>query len=850
MMQQWMAAKSEHPDALLFFRMGDFYELFGDDAVEAARVLELTLTSREKGKANAMPMAGVPHHAIQGYLTRLRDLGYRVAVCDQIEDPKKAKGLVKRAVTRVVTPGVVVDDCALAPERNNYLCAVWPGLEGYGVSYVDITTGEFRATLASHHSALTSELGRIDPSEVLVPPECEETVLTAIKKVGGCVTEVAVGAFNHRHRLVQRRSVKSDDIRKAVGAIGTYLDRTRPKGDVVIGSLIPYTIDEHVVIEETTFRNLEIVETLIGKRRQGSLLGLMDRTCTAMGARQLRRWLSRPLRDMAAIEERLEAVDELKGDAFARDELRTLLGKVYDLERLGGRVIAGVASPKDLANLRQSLEQLSILLATMKGLKAPQLVDLANNLDSLDDLHAQLTKVLAEEPAQSAADGRLIRDGFDPSVDAVVNLSRDGKNWILAYEAEQRETSKIGSLKVRYNKVFGYYVEVTRSNLHLVPENYIRKQTIANGERYFTVELKEYESKVLTAEERRITLETGLFETLRAELAEHGARILRTAGRLADIDVLSALAETAHRFDYVRPTLTLSPRMTLKGSRHPVVEQTIGAGEFVPNDIELDSETAQLLLITGPNMAGKSTVMRQVALTTLMAQIGSFVPASEAEIGLVDQIFTRVGATDDLSRGQSTFMVEMSETAYILRNATAQSLIILDEIGRGTSTFDGVSIAWAVAEYIHDHIGARTLFATHYHELTELVRTHDKVRNAHVTVREWNDNIVFLRTLQDGGTNRSYGVQVGRLAGLPEPVLARARELLAELEQADVAPDKSSPSRHQPNVAQEQFTLFNKSQDPPQDSVIERAVTRVDLNRTTPIEALKLIESWQKKLRS
>ena len=853
MMEQWQAAKSDHPDALLFFRMGDFYELFGDDAVEAARVLELTLTSRDKDKEKGLPMAGVPHHALQGYLSRLIEMGYRVAVCDQLEDPKTVKGLVKRGVTRVVTPGVVVDDVALEPRRNNYLTAVWPGLNGYGLAYADITTGELRATIAPNLATAISELGRIEPREVLLPPACEPALEAVVRRGKGFASQLSVDDFDPKHALVgSRQRVVLEEVRRALGALGTYLARTRPRGDVVLGALVQYDLADYVVIDDTSFRNLELVATLVGGRRKGSLLALLDRTVTAMGARQLRRWLQRPLRSRELIEQRLEAVAELVDDAMVRDDLRGMLGDIYDIERLGGRIVAGLASPKDLANLRRSIGGLGRLREAMSRLEAPRMRTLADAMDPLQDIHERLAAAIAEDPAQSPAEGQVIREGFDAEVDELVELSRSGKDWMLRYEASERERTAISSLKVRYNRVFGYFIEVTRANLQHVPDDYIRKQTIANGERYFTMELKEYESRVLSAEDRRVRRETTVFESLRSELKTGAARILRTASRVADLDVLCGLADAAHRYGYRRPRLldASARSLFLTACRHPVVERSeLGETAFVPNDIVLDAGT--LMLITGPNMAGKSTVMRQVALIVLMAQIGSFVPAEDAEIAIVDRIFTRVGATDDLSRGQSTFMVEMSETAHILRNATDQSLIILDEIGRGTSTFDGVSIAWAVAEYIHDTLGARTMFATHYHELTELARTRENVRNVHVAVREWNEEIVFLRQLRDGGTNRSYGIAVGRLAGLPDAVLGRAREVLAALEQTDVSAPSTGPTPHQlPGASQ--LGLFQPA-DPPaaaagEPSEVELAVARVDVGRTTPLEALKLIDRLQRKL--
>lgn len=835
--------------------MGDFYELFGDDAVVASQVLELTLTSRDKASENAIPMAGVPHHALQGYLARLIENGYKVAVCDQVENPKQAKGLVRRAVTRVVTPGVVLDDLQLDPSRNNYLASIWPGLAGYGISYADITTGELRGTLAPDLATAAAELARIEPREVLLPPRAEAQLSEACQRIGCLTTELGFDEYDPKRTAAKRleRTV-STELRRAVGGLDAYIAKTRPKGDVVLGTFRAHALDEHLLLDESTFANLELVKTLIGGRRQGSLLGLLDKTVTAMGARQLRRWIELPLRDENKIEERLDAVDELMDEAVFRDAIRERLRSVYDLERLGGRLIAGVSTPKDLANLRKSLDGLSALRSQLETRRSKRLAHLGESLDPLDDVFQILTNAIADDPANSPAEGRVLKSGFDAECDELVELSRSGKDWIAQYESAERERTGINSLKVRFNKVFGYYIEVTRANLHLVPEEYIRKQTIANGERYFTIELKEYETRVLTADERRIKREISLFEALRSELKTHAARLLRTASRVADLDVLCSLAEVAHARNFVRPKLFNDGRLTLEGCRHPVVEQALPAGEFVANDINLHTESARVVLITGPNMAGKSTVMRQAALNVLMAQIGSFVAASRAEIGLVDRVFTRVGAADDLSRGQSTFMVEMAETSFILKNATERSLVILDEIGRGTSTFDGLSIAWAVAEYLHDTIGARTMFATHYHELTELSRTKECVRNVHVAVREWNEDIVFLRKLKEGATNRSYGIQVGRLAGLPERVISRARDVLAQLEQDESGPAATNtPTQNAISGKRTQLGLFEgeskANPSPSQPTDIELALARVDISRTTPLEALKIIDKLQKKLR-
>ena len=856
MLQQWLEAKSAYPDALVFFRMGDFYELFGDDAVEAARLLELTLTSRDKDKEAGLPMAGVPHHAATGYLERLLALGRKVAVCDQIEDPKDAKGIVKRAVTRVVTPGVVVDDVSLEPDRANYLAAVWCGLSGAGLVWADVTTGELRGALLPDARAVALELCRVEPKELLLAGDGDAEIEGAARRSGTYVTRLGVEQFAPRGALADA----PDEVRRALSAIQSYVALTRPRGDAVLGKLELVALDDFVVLEETTIRNLELVATLVGGRRKGSLLGHLDRTVTAMGARQLRRWIERPLRDKGRIENRLNAVEALKDDAMLRDDLRTSLQEVYDVERLGGRVLAGLASPKDLSALRRSLSRLPAVRDRLLTCDCAGLQSLGGALDPLEEVHARLAAALTDDPAPNAIEGRIIRDGFDAEVDAVVALGTTGKQWMVDYEAREQARTGIGSLKVRYNRVFGYYIEVSRPNLAQVPGDYIRKQTISTGERFYTVELKEYEERVLGAEDRRIARETQLFDALRAELRAHGPRLLRTAGRIADLDVLAALAEVAARHAYVRPTLfgpgeAGSGRLKLIACRHPVVEAAVGegAGEFVPNDVVMDADGGtggRLLLITGPNMAGKSTLMRQVAIDVLLAQVGSFVPAREAEIGLVDRIFTRVGATDDLSRGQSTFMVEMSETASIVKYASPRSLVLLDEIGRGTSTFDGLSIAWAVAEHLHDHTGARTLFATHYHELCELARSRPHVRNVHVAVREWNDGIVFLHRLLEGATNRSYGIQVGRLAGLPESVIARAKEVLAGLEKTDLAASGAAPPAHPVvAVARPQLSLFEAEAAPVASSELDRQVARVDVNRTTPLEALRLIDKWQKELK-
>ncbi|GMV43435.1 MAG: DNA mismatch repair protein MutS [Myxococcales bacterium] len=833
-MQQYLRAKQEHPDALLFFRMGDFYELFFEDAVEAAELLELSLTSRNKNDPDPIPMCGLPYHAVKGYVQRAIEAGRKVAICEQVEDPAVAKGIVRREVTRVVTPGVWLDEEGLDARAPNYLMALIEGLEGIGLAFADVTTGELRGALATDIGALEAELARIEPREVLLLPDAAPHLTALVRRQPRAFVSTVEPPKDESSSLLPElpRSLHA-----AATALLAYLRATFPAAAATLAPLVPYEIRDTMVLEESTQANLELTRTIVGGHRKGSLLALLDGTATAMGARLLRQWLQFPLVSVQRIDERLDAVAALREDSITREELRGLLRGVYDLERLAGRVVAGVAGPRDLAALRTSLGQLPAILGHVRSLPGARLGDLADHTDPLDDVHAELTDWLAESPPATTKDGGVIREGAHAEVDELWDLSRHGKDWILAYEAQEKAKTGIPSLKVKYNRVFGYYIEITRANLQSVPDRYLRKQTLANAERYYTPELKEYEDKVLSADERRITLEIQLFDELRSRVAAQGARIRESAQRIAELDVFCALAETAQRRRWVRPTLDTSRRLSIKGGRHPVVEALLTEAAFVPNDVELDWAETQLLIVTGPNMAGKSTVMRQVALIVLLAQMGSFVPADEAHVGLVDRIFTRVGAADNLTRGQSTFMVEMTETAAILKKATDRSLIILDEIGRGTSTYDGLSIAWSVAEHLCDKIAARTMFATHYHELTELVRTRDKVKNVQIAVKEWNDDIVFLHKLVDGSTGRSYGIQVGRLAGLPPSVIQRAKEILAGLESGHLTVEVLQPKtrRKDPGL---QLSLFEPR---PAPSPVEDELRRLQLDALTPIEALNLL---------
>ncbi|AMV72052.1 DNA mismatch repair protein MutS [Desulfuromonas carbonis] len=865
MMRQYLEIKADYPDAILFFRLGDFYEMFLDDAVTASRVLDITLTSRNKGAADEVPLCGIPYHSCQPYIARLVENGYKVAVCEQVEDPKSAKGIVRREVVRVVTPGLVVDSDTLRPKENNYLAAVAGAPGGrWGVAVLDITTGEFRATEVAGEGPLRSELAAFNPREVLVAAAEDGSALPPV--LAELPPEVVVNrlpawvyepdrAAEQIRRFFACASLESFGCAElplavaAAGAVLHYLELTQKQGVAHVRTLQTYHSRDFMVLDAATRRNLELTATIYDGSRKGSLLGVLDRTLTAMGGRKLRHWVHHPLVAVEPVRRRHQAVTELVEQSLPRLELRQGLDGVYDLERLSARISMANANAKDLAALRSSLERLPALRDTLQGLASPLLAELVAAIDPLEDVAALIAAALVEDPPFVLREGGLIRDGFDPGLDELRTIAREGKGWIARLEQEEKVRTGISSLKVRYNKVFGYYLEVTRSHLDKVPDDYQRKQTLANAERYITPALKEYEEKVLGAEERLVELEYDLFQQLRQQVSAQAERIQRTADALASCDVLAALADLAHERNYVCPQIDGGDQLVIVEGRHPVIE-TMSLGErFVPNDVDLDSGENQLLIITGPNMAGKSTFMRQVALITLMAQMGSLVPAKEARIGLVDRIFTRVGASDNLARGQSTFMVEMTETANILNHATPKSLIILDEIGRGTSTFDGVSIAWAVAEYLHDHapVAARTLFATHYHELTELAVTRPRVRNYNIAVKEWNDQIVFLRKIVKGGASHSYGIQVARLAGLPEEVIARAREILRNLEAGEFVGEgepRLARSRRPGRQAtpSPQLSLFAAAGPDP----LRERLECVDVSVVTPLEALNLLDELKR----
>jgi DNA mismatch repair protein MutS len=887
MMQQYLDAKERYPDAVLFFRMGDFYEMFFEDAQVAARELGITLTARHKGEDHEVPMAGVPHHAAKGYISQLIDQGFSVAICEQIEDASKATGIVKRDVVRVVTPGVVLDTDTLDANAPNFVAAVRlddsTAEPAFGIAYLDVSTGEFHATEVATIDDVVAELHRFEPREVLVDAATEahlehaERALrgafvrsrdddifdaSALEKTLRAGVRLAADIDHDGYFLTDRDLARFVDtlddfgFRASHAVIGAasaalaYIVETQRGIPAHVRSIQPYRADAFLVVDDATKANLELTETLMGGKRSGSLLSVIDKTVTALGGRLLRHWLNYPLVDPANIEARLSAVDEAFRRTAMRDDLRAALDGVYDLERLCGRISSGTANARDLRSLISTLAALPELERVLSDTTAPLWQELASDLDPYDALRARIDGAIVDNPPTSLTEGGLFKRGFHDELDEILELAENGKDWMLRYEAEQKQRTDISSLKVRFNKVFGYFIEVTKANLDLVPDDYIRKQTLTNSERYFTPELKEMEERILGAQERRHTLEYQLFEELRREVGESIPMLLETARRLATIDVLTGFAELAVRNDYVRPAIEESGRIHVVEGRHPVVERTLLDERFVPNDVDLDTDASFLQIITGPNMAGKSTVIRQVALITLLAQMGSFVPAKEASIGVVDKIFSRVGASDNLARGQSTFMVEMTEAAHILRNATPRSLIILDEIGRGTSTFDGLSIAWAVAEHLHDVVGAKTMFATHYHELTELTRTLDGAVNMSIAVKEWNDDIIFLRKLVEGEANRSYGIQVGRLAGLPEPVVKRAKEVLANLEAGQFddmgipVPGRKAGEAPQPTPHHnpDQMTLFGFASGPtPAERDVLDALRASDFNQLTPIAALNLL---------
>ncbi len=862
MMRQYLEIKARHGDAILFFRLGDFYEMFMEDAITASRVLDITLTSRNKNSLEEIPLCGIPYHSCQHYIAKLVDAGYKVAICEQMEDPRSVKGIVRREVVRVVTPGLVFDSETLQPKENNYLLALC-GVAGdsWGIALLDITTGEFRVTEVRDLESVRSEIVSVDPREILCAEDPGGPWFDDLEPVlrERFVNRLADHVFdpeNGRERIMEFFQCESLTAfgcehlplaQAAAGAVLHYLQETQKGLIAHIPSLITYHCQDFMALDNATRRNLELTATLNDHRKTGSLLGVLDRTATAMGGRKLRHWIQRPLIDLETIRRRHEAVAELVEESLLREELSRELDGVYDLERLNSRVSMGQANGRDLNALRTTLGRVPGILQRLEVLSGPLLSQLTENLDPLRDVHSLIEKALVEDTPVTLREGGLIKDGFDGELDELREILRTGKSWIARLEVQERDRTGIASLKVRYNKVFGYYIEVTRTHAAKVPEDYQRKQTLANAERYITPQLKEYEEKVLGAEEKAVAMEFDLFQQVRSEVALQGRRIQQTAEALANLDVLQSLASVAHKRNYVRPEMDDSGDLVIEEGRHPVIEAMPLRENFVPNDVCLDVRENQILVITGPNMAGKSTFMRQVALITLMAHMGSLVPARSARIGLVDRIFTRVGASDNLAQGQSTFMVEMTEAAHILRHATPRSLLVLDEIGRGTSTFDGISIAWAVAEFLHDTpaVAAKTLFATHYHELTDLAMTCERVKNFNIAVKEWNDRVIFLRRIVPGSASHSYGIQVARLAGLPEAVLARAREILNNLERGEFEeqgqPKLARGRQPREEAAVVQLSLFAGSEDP-----LRSRLQELDIGRLTPLEGLNLLDELKK----
>ena len=887
-MQRYLEVKAQHPQAILLFRMGDFYELFYEDAVTASKAVGLTLTSRDKGSPNPIPMAGFPYHQLDGYLQKLVRAGFRAAICEQMEDPKLAKGPVKRDVTRVVTPGTLTEDSLLDPRESNFLACVFPTKERCGLAWLEVSTGRFQmADLAAEH--VVDEIARIRPAECLVPDDSHELTLVQLlmQMSGMLVSDRPPWSFavdQCKRTLLdqfQTRTLSGFDIDDdtpgvtAAGALLEYVRETQKSGLGHITKLEPYRRGTSLLIDEATRRSLELTRTLRDGQREGSLLDVIDETVTPMGARLLGEWLSNPLTDPARIDLRLDAVAELTTDAVFCRELREQLREAYDLQRLTARVATGRCSPRDLSCLARTLALLPKLKAKLSGRKARRLVELEGRLDLCPEIRADIEQSLVDEPPMLTSEGGLIREGFNAQLDEWRDLARGGKDWITRYQAEEIQRTGIPNLKVGFNRVFGYYLECTAVQADKVPADYIRKQTLKNYERFITPQLKEYEEKVLRAEGQAIQLEQELFAALRERVAMQSARLREIAEVLAEIDSLAGLATLAVSAGYCRPELTRSPVLDIREGRHPVLDRLKPSGEFVPNDVrmgknrsrkqdavptEADGETSadsdvsseadipggMLQLITGPNMAGKSTYIRQAALLTIMAQMGSFVPARSARIGIADRVFARVGASDELGKGQSTFMVEMTETARILNAATRQSLVILDEIGRGTSTYDGISLAWAITEYLHDVTGCRTMFATHYHELTQLTNTLKECVNWNVAVREDADDVIFLHKIVPGSADKSYGIHVAQLAGVPRTVLDRAKIILRTLESdhVDDSGQTRVPERRTNKKTERQLALFEEEEHPIIDEL-----RQLNVNEMTPMAALQELHRLREKLK-
>ncbi|MGN0278361.1 MAG: DNA mismatch repair protein MutS [Lachnospiraceae bacterium] len=873
MMQQYLETKKEYQDCILFYRLGDFYEMFFDDALVASKELEITLTGKSCGQEERAPMCGVPYHAVDSYLNKLVSKGYKVAICEQMEDPKLTKGIVKREVVRIVTPGTNLDIQALDDRKNNYLLCVcyFPGK--IGISVADVTTGDYYLTEVEDIRKLQDEINKYAPSELI----CNEQFFVSGYDIEDLKNRLHVSVYSldphyfdedtcrkvllkHFH-VTTLSGLGIEDFPTgliAAGALLQYLYETQKTSLAHFTHLYPYLTSKYMLLDSSTRRNLELTETLREKQKRGSLLGVLDRTRTAMGGRLLRKYIEQPLIDKEKIEDHLDAVEALGKNNVDRDEIREYLNTIYDLERLLGKISYKTANPRDLIAFRNSLSMLPAIKTLLEDFDIRILNDIRDRLDTLEDIYHLIEDAIVDEPPITIREGGIIKEGFHETIDSLRRAKTDGKNWLAALEEEDRERTGIKNLRIKYNKVFGYYFEVTNSYKDLVPEDYIRKQTLANAERYTTPRLKELEDSILNAEDKLYALEYDLFCEIRDAIFAEMERIQKTARAIAKLDVFASLSYVAERNHYVRPTLNEKGIIDIKDGRHPVVEQMIQNDMFIANDTYLDNQKHCISIITGPNMAGKSTYMRQTALIVLMAQIGSFVPAKKANIGVVDRIFTRVGASDDLASGQSTFMVEMNEVANILRNATPNSLLVLDEIGRGTSTFDGLSIAWAVIEHISNRkiLGAKTLFATHYHELTELEGKMDNVNNYCIAVKEKGDDIVFLRKIIKGGADKSYGIQVAKLAGVPDMVIDRAKEIVEQLSDNDITEkihnievnvknEKHKPVKYD-EVDLEQISLF----DTVKDEDVLQELKEIDVTNLTPVDALNTLYRLQNKLKN
>jgi len=869
MIKQYLSIKEKYADSILFYRMGDFYEMFFEDAKTASRILEITLTSRNKKDEHPIPMCGIPFRAAQNYIARLINNGCKVAICEQVEDPAASKGLVKRDVVRVITPGMILDDELLDEKSNNYILAIARD-NAIGLSCLDISTGTFRVYESKDFHSVIDEALRISPSEILLPNSIKNDPL--FFQINNALSEKSITFLDDkvfeyrrgRERLIKQFKTASlegfgcEKLKSGVSAAGALIfyviDTQKQQLDHITG-IETYKLSNYLVVDDISCRNLELIKNIRAGSKPGTLINIIDRTITSMGGRLLKTWIRYPLIDIHKIKLRHDAVEEAKDNIQVRKRLRESLKSVYDLERLGSKISMGHSNARDLIALKQSIQSLPDICSAL-SLFQSELFKLTLSPDRLYELANLIDSSIREDAPLTINEGGIIKKGYNKELDGLINLSREGKGWLARLEATERDATGINSLKVRYNKVFGYYIEVSKTHSEIVPANYVRKQTLVNAERYITDELKTYEKKVLGAEERRSALEYEIFNGIREQVITNNKTIQHAAQFLARLDCLLNLAEIADQNDYNRPQINTDGRIIIKNGRHPVVEKMIAGERFVPNSINIDNDENQIIIITGPNMAGKSTILRQVALIVLMAQMGSFVPAEKASISVTDRIFTRVGALDNLSSGQSTFMVEMEETANILNSANEQSLVIMDEIGRGTSTFDGLSIAWAVAEYLHDlnQKGVKTLFATHYHELTDLAQKKHRIKNYNIAVKEWNDEIIFLRKLVEGGTNRSYGIQVARLAGIPEHVIKRAKKILYNIENrenklngASIPPDRRQASimgdHDSPENKQVQLNLFRQ----PETFVIEK-LQQLDISKITPIEALNYLNELKEKL--